>query len=442
MRPFLRPHLQGLSSLREHVYLRNGIYYFRIDIPSDLAHYFPVTEIKQSLKTRDPDAAKIAANRLELSALRAYTLLRLGTLPNDMTKEVVNAVIPNTYKPVKVKVKAPKVYRLNEVVKTYTAEKQSGWTNKTKMEVAGVFRMLVELLGNVDVTTIDRPKLVELRSDLLKVPPGFYVKNRNGSVRDAVKKATGPGLSIKTVNKHMARIGSLLKYCHELGYITHNPATGLQLAEKQRADEERSVYSLDDVKKIVGNLPLDPECPERYWIPLVGLYSGLRLNEICQLHIEDVVRIDDCWCLDINGLGNKRLKNSASERVIPVHPKLIELGFIKYYEDKKAKGHPRVWMNLTYLDLHGYTNSIGNWYRRFNREYVTDDPKRVFHSMRHTVADTLKQKSVSESAIAELLGHAHASITTSRYGKRYRPKVLLDALEQLDYGVTIPEWKI
>ncbi len=57
----MRPYLQGLSSFREHVYLRNGIYYFRIDIPHDLTQFFPVAELKRSLKTRDPEAAKIAA---------------------------------------------------------------------------------------------------------------------------------------------------------------------------------------------------------------------------------------------------------------------------------------------------------------------------------------------------------------------------------------------
>jgi len=60
----MRPFKQGLSSFREHVYLRKGIYYFRIDIPTDLTHHFPTAEIKQSLKTKDPDVARLAANRL------------------------------------------------------------------------------------------------------------------------------------------------------------------------------------------------------------------------------------------------------------------------------------------------------------------------------------------------------------------------------------------
>jgi integrase len=292
------------------------------------------------------------------------------------------------------------------------------------------------------VSSITRPMLIELRSALLRVPPNFYKKNLGKSLKAVLATSSEAGISIKSVNKHVARIGSLLKYCQEQGMIPSNPATGLQLSEKQRADQERSVYSHNDIKSIVANLPIDADAPERYWIPLIGLYSGLRLNEICQLHIEDIVNIEGYWCFDINDSGNKRLKNAASTRVIPVHPRLISLGFIEHIKTLKGLNHPRLWMNLALINLHGYTNSIGKWYQRYNREYVTEDPKKVFHSMRHTVADILKQKGVSEAAIAEILGHAHKSITSGRYGKRYQPKVLLRSLISLDYDIDIPVWKV
>jgi integrase len=247
-------------------------------------------------------------------------------------------------------------------------------------------------------------------------------------------------MSVKSVNKHIARLGSLLKYCNDIGMIVNNPASGLKLSEKQRADQERNVYAPEDIKKIVCGLPMSVSCPERYWIPLIGLYSGLRLNEISQLYVEDVIMLDGCWCFNINADKNKRLKNAASARVIPVHPKLIELGLIQYCENIHKAGHPRLWMNLEWADISGYTNSICKWYQRFNRQHVTEDPKKVFHSMRHTVADTLKQKGVPEVVIAEVLGHTHTSITSGRYGKRYQPKILLDALMQLDYDVDIQPW--
>ncbi|MBJ6726796.1 site-specific integrase [Geomesophilobacter sediminis] len=412
-------------------------FYYKIKVPADLSHLFPSKFIKKSLQTSQLHAAKVMLWNHEYKTHNAFALLRTGTLAPEQVQQVVHSLLPVQKEP---RVKAEN--RLSEVIKTYTAEKKAGWTEKTTLEVEGVFKLLVDIIGDVDVATITRPMLIDLRSSLLKVPPYFYHKYRGQSVKDVIAANTGDGMNPKTVNKHVARIGSLLKYCHEQEMIPRNPATGLQLATKQRADEERSAYTLSDIGNIVSNLPVDPAIPERYWIPLIGLFSGLRLNEICQLHVEDVVKIDDCWCFDINGAGDKRLKNDASARVIPIHPKLIELGLIRYYDALKVAKQPRLWMNLELIRLHGYTNGIGKWYARYNREYVTEDPKKVFHSMRHSVADTLKQKGVSEAAIAEILGHAHATITSGRYGKRYQPKVLLDALVQLDYGVDIPEWKV
>ncbi|TSK08811.1 MAG: site-specific integrase [Geobacter sp.] len=412
-------------------------FYYKIKVPADLSHLFPTQFIKKSLQTSELHAAKTMLRYHEFKTHNAFALLRTGTLAPDHVQQVVHSLLPVQKKR---RVKAGN--RLSDVIKTYTAEKKAGWTEKTTLEVEGVFRLLVDIMGNVDVSIITRPMLIDLRSSLLRVPPYFYHKYRGQSVKEVIAANTGEGMSPKTVNKHVARIGSLLKYCHEQEVIPRNPATGLQLSLKQRADEERSAYTLTDIKNIIAHLPVEPETPERYWIPLIGLYSGLRLNEICQLHVEDVVKVEDYWCFDINDSGNKRLKNATSARVIPVHPKLMEIGFMRYYEACKEAKQPRLWMNLELIRLHGYTNGIGKWYARFNREYVTEDPKRVFHSMRHTVADMLKQKGISEAAIAEILGHAHATITSGRYGKRYQPKVLLDALMQLDYEVDITEWKM
>jgi integrase len=244
----------------------------------------------------------------------AFALLRTGTLSPDHIQQVVNSLLP-----------VPKVAEdkgkkfISGIITTYTAEKQSGWTDKTKMEVAGVFRLAVDILGDIDVTSITRPMMIELRSSLLRVPPNFYVKNRGCSVRDAIK-SSGRGISVKTVNKHMARICSLLKYCQEIGYISSNPATSMQLNVKQRADQERSAYTIEDIERIISNLPIGGVRPERYWIPLIGLFSGMRLAEICQLHVEDIIKVDDCWCFDINDAFDKQLNNDASVRVIPIHP--------------------------------------------------------------------------------------------------------------------------
>jgi integrase len=210
-----------------------------------------------------------------------------------------------------------------------------------------------------------------------------------------------------------------------------------------RADKEREAFEHDDLKRLVASEIFQKDNvlkePEKYWIPLVALFSGMRLNEICQLYVADVMVVDDIPCFEVNGKADKKIKTASSERLIPIHPKLLELGFMAYVEDIRGKSE-RLWPNIKrYRD--GYGKIYGNWYGRFNRANITENPKKCFHSFRHSFIDGLKQLEVQDKLISELVGHANESITTGRYGKRYQPKVLLEALKKLDYGIEIPNWK-
>jgi integrase len=164
---------------------------------------------------------------------------------------------------------------------------------------------------------------------------------------------------------------------------------------------------------------------------MIGMYSGMRREEICQLSASDIKEVDGIWCFDVNDDTGKSTKTKSSVRVVPIHPELIELGLVDFVSAKNNK-EENLWGFSQWKGTWG--KQFGNWWSiHFNRKYVTTDPLKTFHSFRHTVANHLKQKDVQESQIAELLGHTQDSITMSRYGKRYQPKVLLDALMKLDY---------
>lgn len=427
-----------------HLICRNGHFYYKIKIPIDLIRHFPHPFIKKSLKTTDLDIAKSQHIVLEYQTRRVFTLLRSGMLDDDTVRKMVLETMPSKVGKVSCTQgrMAANKNPLSKMIRQYMEFKAPQWTPKTKLEMRGVFRFLLEVMGDIDVTDITRQTVLDLRAKLMRLPPNHHKRYPGQSIQQLLDRIDIPPMSTKSVNKHVGGIGGLLRYCLDLGIVTVNCATGLKLSEKGRVDEERSSYSVDDLKAIVTNLPRKPTLPERYWIPLIGCYSGMRLNEICQLYVEDVQQVEGIWCFSINGAKDKRLKNQASERMLPIHSKLIELGFIQHWEKVKISGAPRLWPNLTWMDVHGYSNGFGSWYQRFNRKHVTDDPKKVFHSFRHLVTDTLKQAGVQDSLIAELIGHSHGShaMTMSRYGKRYQPKVLLVAIKLLEYSIDVQPW--
>ncbi len=311
------------------------------------------------------------------------------------------------------------------------------------MENEGSYRLMLDILGDIEVASVDRLVVRTLRDKLLVLPANLYKlfpKLTACEVLGNTGYLTSSGLSpmsITTVNKHISRFSSLMKQCVKEGHISTNPAVGLKMKQKRRQDEERKAYSTEDLKKIYENLPSKKDKQERYWIPLIGMLSGLRLDEICQLYTEDVKEVDGVWCLDVNSNHDKKVKTLAGERVVPMHPALISLGFLEHVENMKEHGHPRLWMNLQWRKEDGYGNAFGKWFQRYNRKHVTLDPLKSFHSLRHTFADTLKQQGEQEALISELVGHANGSITTGRYGKRYRPGVLLEAVSKVDYEIAL-----
>lgn len=160
----------------------------------------------------------------------------------------------------------------------------------------------------------------------------------------AKANSCGQSLSAKTVNKYLTLLSSFFKWTIQQGVVNSNTAEGLLLSLNKIASEEREVYSLDEIRRIKAKLPRSASEPEKFWTPIIAMYSGLRMDEICQLHKEDVQRVEGVYCFNVNTKGDKRLKTSASIRIAPVHSELAKLGLLDYVE---SVGNGSLWPNLS-----------------------------------------------------------------------------------------------
>lgn len=156
-----------------------------------------------------------------------------------------------------------------------------------------------------------------------------------------------------------------------------------------------------------------------FWVPILALFTGARLNELCQLDRSDIVKIDGIWCIYINNKNGKRLKNLSSARVIPLHSVLVrDLSFIEFTQSHQD---PKLFPEISESAV-GYGQSLSKWFNRTYRKNVgvgQGSERKDFHSFRHTFANYFKQSiDVQEFRVSELLGHKGASsITYGRYGK-------------------------
>lgn len=135
------------------------------------------------------------------------------------------------------------------------------------------------------------------------------------------------------------------------GFPLNLTADGIKYTGNQKAgtDKQRALIPAELERLFHGaesqSFAADPALSHCYWFPLLGLYTGARVNEVCQLNPEHDIRQEaGIWFLDIteDSAGDsritKRLKNKTSSRRVPIHPRLIALGFLDYVDRIKASG--------------------------------------------------------------------------------------------------------
>ena len=163
------------------------------------------------------------------------------------------------------------------------------------------------------------------------------------------------------------------------------------------------------------------------WVTMLSAYSGARLNEICQLNVSDIQKIDGIWAINLNAdPEDKSIKTEAGNRIIPLHPKLIDLGLLDYAKQMKNQNHRKLFPNLKKMKSTGYGTMISRWFRKHLIRLGIKKKGKNFHSFRHTVVNKLTNQKVYEPFIKELIGHSHGSFTLDIYGGRKPLDVLLN----------------
>jgi integrase len=221
----------------------------------------------------------------------------------------------------------------------------------------------------------------------------------------------------------------------------------MQISDAKRDDEFRDVFDAEDLRKLFQSreyLEDTHGMPYRFWMPVLGLFTGCRLEELAQLHLADLREEDGVLVIDINNEGEKSVKTKAALRKVLIHPFLLEdLPFVAYVDDLKKKGETRLFPELK-KRRDGYGQTVSKWFARYKQRcgIVEDGKKKDFHSFRHTFVNALKQnREVEPVMISELVGHLVDSMTMGRYGKRYNLKALLEAIGTLNYPVDLAHLK-
>ena len=268
------------------------------------------------------------------------------------------------------------------------------------------------------------------------------------------EKVFADGTSPTTNAKKLGRLKSFIDWAREHQQLTSVSTGVLQLPKRKTDAPHYEPFSDADLAKLFDS-PMYREQSfakaSEFWFPLLGLYTGARINELAQLHVTDIADNDGVMILSINDEGTKRLKTTASRRKVPLHPLLIEAGLLEYHQLIVDEGWQRLFPELTKSQVakNGYGKEPGRFFTEYRRRLGISpdaDRRKVFHSFRTTANCKLRFAQVTQERRERLIGHESEGTNNTSYrdGDRDRmfpfPKLLED-LKKLDFGLKHPKYK-
>jgi len=316
---------------------------------------------------------------------------------------------------------------------------------------------LKEALGDdCYITDVDYPKARKVKEMLIHTPVNRNkVDGSRGLTLDKQIKAQAKlkltAISSSTVNKYLSCISALFRWALKNKYIAENPFQGMRV-EVDKKQIKRLNFTDGEVRIIldgISRINTDKALGKtRYWGSLLYIYTGARLNEIASLTPDDILKDDksDIWYLSINEDGeNKSIKTKAGKRLVPIHPRLIELGFLNYVDHAREviskrpltnNGEQmRLLYNLTYREG-TWGKKLGRWFNdTFLPNLELKTKLHVLHSLRHSFITNLNDAGVSPVEIATLAGHEHKTVTFGVYAKfsiSHLP-ISYEAIKKLSY---------
>lgn len=311
-------------------------------------------------------------------------------------------------------------------------------------------RLFIEIAGDLPVAQYERRHVTVFLTTLRRLPStyGKSPKDKDRTVRELIEAAdakNSPRLAERTVERHCNVIRQFLQFAYDQSEISKEQ---LEIAKHPKfkvasARSQRDQWEDDELVKLFCSpvwtgmkskqrKTVPGSVIERdayFWLPLLGIYHGNRLEECAQLFGGNIRQVDDVWCMHITDEGEgQQLKNETSRRTVPIHPVLLGMGFIEYVQSVAPAQTDPIFPDLEPggADMkRGYT--FTKWFSRY-RSKMGIKNGRDYHSFRHNVTTQLLNNGIPQHHVDLLTGHASAGETVSRYYKGATTKLLVDAI--------------
>lgn len=270
--------------------------------------------------------------------------------------------------------------------------------------------------------------------------------------------------------------------------LTSTPVDAISYEKlERRPDEENESakpFTDDDLDKIFSGYAYKGELPPRlrvvypfhYWLPLLGYFTGARANELAQLDVTDITQelIDSgrgkskesIWCINFRedppGAPERKRIKTGENRIVPLHPRLLELGFLDYVDAQRKAGQKKLYGDgLSYAEPEeGTDNNKEGWLKNAGRHFnsipsgipgygeqkkgyfwlvgvhTESEDGKTLYSFRKTLITLLNDSirdgiNIAERTVQTIIGHAPTTVMHRHYDEPATPRQMLSAINHL-----------
>ena len=284
-------------------------------------------------------------------------------------------------------------------------------------------------------------KFVDLHGNL---PLASVTKRHVIEFVDHVQTMThnGKPLAATSVSYYLASLAALLAFAASSDLIPFNPALGVKPPKDQRPKIAKSWESFEknEVKALVltaadlwtkrrvytakTKLHLATRTSDLITALHMLVWTGARPEEICQLRLLDIdldkqtINITNDDSDDEKGQRSRFIKNENSVRVVPVHSRLA--GFVQEHIEVLSDEYSGSLLFPSFapqLETGRYARTISHEWSSKLRAKVTQNPRKVLYSLRHSWKAESLAVGMPEHVRLALMGHGGENPAAARYGQ-------------------------
>lgn len=426
---------RGLHMKIKHLLDQDGSFYYQRRVPKHLQDRYGRSNIKIPLKTLEPVAAANAVARLAADHDKLWQAMLddESLLPGDMQNagrrlladygleegiglehpvvdrfmgDIVEADRERGLKPVEriayEALKKPLPLLLSEGLKLYLNNHQKGGNKRFVAQATADWKLLINAVGDISVSAMDRDQAKKARDDLLKSMKTTSVKRR--------------------INTFRAVFTSILR---ETNSERRNPFEGLQVKGIGDDAQVRLPFSEEELTAVLMRCK-DVDDERRRLLVLLA-FTGMRLSEPLGLLVEDLALEHPVPHLVLRRHPWRPLKNANSERLVPLIGLALDVAR-KIKAESTGKFCFPAYASEETVSGNSASAALNKWIKS-----VLGTAK-TCHELRHTMRDRLRHVGAPKDVIDSIGGWAKDSVG-DHYGQGHSLKQKADFLEKAYTGI-------